>query len=140
MDTRSAKEIREQIRLEEFRERALYNSENDAYPWQDLCCANVLYYPKLIPEVTKVTDNADGTVTLLVNAICPDKHTDHLFEHEVTLYMEADGTFRYLSNRIIYRSNFELPCPQARIEAQRFDVEDFNANIEIFQTEGGTRK
>lgn len=112
------------ISLDEFRERALYDPENDAYPWQNLNCGNVMYYPELIPEVTKVTENADGTVTLLVNVICPDKHTDHLFEHEVTMNIETDGSFQYLSNRIVSRSENELPSPQALIEVQRFDVED----------------
>ena len=64
----------------------------------------------------------NGTVTLLVNVMCPDKHTDHLFEHEVTMRMEPDGSFQYLSNRIIYQGEAELPSPQARIEAQRFDA------------------
>ncbi len=112
------------ISLDEFRERALYDAENNAYPWQDLNSRNIMYYPDLIPEVTKLTENADGTVTLLVNVICPDKHTDHLFEHEVTMNIEMDGSFQYLSNRIVYRSETELPSPQARIEVQRFDVED----------------
>ena len=112
------------ISLDEFRERALYDAEIDAYPWQDVNGGNVLYYPELIPEVTKVTENADGTVTLHVNVICTDKHTDHLFEHEVTMNIETDGSFQYLSNRIVYRSENELPSPQARMEVQRFDVED----------------
>ena len=112
------------ISLDEFRKRALYDAENDAYPWQDVNGGNVLYYPELIPEVTKVTENADGTVTLHVNVICTDKHTDHLFEHEVTMNIETDGSFQYLSNKIVYRSENELPSPQARMEVQRFDVED----------------
>ena len=112
------------ISLEEFRERALYDAENDAYPWQNLNGRNILYYPELIPEVTKVTENADGTVTLYVNVICPDKHTDHLFAHEVTMKIDTDGSFQYLSNRIVYHSETELPSPQARMEVQRFDVED----------------
>ena len=110
------------ISLDEFRERALYDAENDAYPWQNLNGGNILYYPELTPEVTKVTENPDGTVTLLVNVICPDKHTDHLFEHEVTMRIEADGSFQYLSNEIVYRGKNELPSPQARIEIQRFDA------------------
>ena len=71
-----------------------------------------------------MTENPNGTVTLLVNVICPDKHTDHLFKHEVTMDIEPDGSFHYLSNRIVYRSENQLPSPQARIEVQRFDVED----------------
>ena len=111
------------ISLDEFRERALYDAESDTYPWQDLNGGNIRYYPELIPEVKKVTEHADGTVTLLVNVICPDKHTDHLFEHEVTMKIEADGSFQYLANRIVYRSKIELPSPQPRISVQRFDVE-----------------
>lgn len=30
-----------------------------------------------------------------------------------------------MSNRIVYRSEHELPSPQARIEVQRFDTESF---------------
>ncbi len=111
------------ISLDEFRERALYDAESDTYPWQDVNGGNIRYYPELIPEVTKATEHADGTVTLLVNVICPDKHTDHLFEHEVTMKIETDGSFQYLANRIVYRSKIELPSPQPRISVQRFDVE-----------------
>lgn len=110
------------ISLDEFRERAFYDAENDAYPWRDINGGNIRYYPELIPEVTKVTEHPDETVTLLVNVICPDKHTDHLFEHEVTMNIEEDGSFQYLSNRIVYRGKNELPSPQARIIVQRFEV------------------
>ena len=108
------------ISLDEFRERAYYDAENDAYPWQNLDCGNIPYYPELIPEVTKVTENADGTVTLLVNVLCPDKHTDHLFEHEVTIKPETDGSFQYLSNRIVWRSENVLPSAEARMEVRGF--------------------
>ena len=104
------------ISLDEFRERALYDAESDAYPWQDLNGGNIRYYPELFPEVIKVTENLDGIVTLLVNVICPDQHTDHLFEHEVTMHIETDNSFQYLSNRIVYRGKAELPSPQARIQ------------------------
>ena len=106
------------IPLDEFRERACYDAENDAYPWQNPDCGSIPYYPELIPEVTKVTENADGTVTLLVNVLCPDKHTDHLFEHEVTMKTETDGSFQYLANRIVWRGENELPSPQSQMEVQ----------------------
>ena len=38
--------------------------------------------------------------------------------------IETDGSFQYLSNRIVYRSDNELPSPQAGIEVLRFDAED----------------
>lgn len=106
----------------EFRKRALYDAESNTYPWQEINWENVLYYQELIPEVTKVTENSDGTVTLLVNVICPDNHAPHLFEHEVTMRIEPDGAFRYLSNKIVCRSENELPSPQTRIEVQHFNT------------------
>ena len=47
------------------------------------------------------------------------------------MHIETDGSFQYLSNRIVYRSKYELPSPQARIEAQRFDMEVGKADHEI---------
>lgn len=108
------------IPLKEFRERALYNAENGTYPWQDIDAGNVLYFPELIPEAVDLKKEPDGTVRLLVRVMCPDRHTVRLFEHEITMRMEEDGAFQYLSNRIVYRSDMELPSTQARIEAQRF--------------------
>jgi len=51
-------------------------------------------------------------------------NTDHLFKHEVTMNIETDSSFQYPSNRIVYRSENQLPSPQARIEVQRFGVDD----------------
>lgn len=105
------------ITREELRSRAMYDAVADAYPWQDISPENVLYYPGVIPEVTAVTENGDGTVTLRVNVACPDKGTASLFVHEVTVEPGADGSFRYLANRIVSRGEAELPSPQARIGA-----------------------
>ena len=44
--------------------------------------------------------------------------TDHLFEHEVTMKTETDGSFQYLANRIVWRGENELPSPQAQMEVQ----------------------
>lgn len=112
--------------LESFRKKALYDAGTDSYPWQDLYFDNVIYYPDVQPEITEVTQNGDGTVTLHVTVICPDNHTDRLFDHEVTMLLEPDGGFRYLANRITYRGDCELPSPQTRIPLQRFDASDGN--------------
>jgi len=44
--------------------------------------------------------------------------TDHLFEHEVTMKTETDGSFQYLANRIVWRGENELPSPQSQMEVQ----------------------
>lgn len=107
------------ISLKEFRERCLYDSEKDAYPWQELCCDNVTYYPTVEPEVTAYKDNKDGTFTLTVNARCGDYKTDRLFTHEVTVRPLKNGGYQYLSNKITYKSGNEMPPDCPRLPQQR---------------------
>ena len=73
------------ISIDELRERALYDAENDIYPWQDISCGNVLYYPSLVPEVTEYKEVDEHTIKLIVNVACPDYQTDKLFVHEVII-------------------------------------------------------
>lgn len=112
------------ISIDEFRKRALYDAEKDIYPWQDISCDNVLYYPSLVPDVIECTELDDYTIKLIVNVTCPDYHADKLFVHEVTIRLLEDGGYHYIGNRIIYRSDTSLPSPQARIPMQRFSMGD----------------
>ena len=111
------------ISMEEFRERALYDAENDIYPWQDISCDNVLYFPSLIPEVTECIEIDDSTKKLIVNVMCPDYQTDKLFVHEVTIRVLSDGEYQYIGNQITCRSDINIPSPQARIPVQRFSMD-----------------
>lgn len=111
------------ISMQEFRERALYDAENDIYPWQDISCDNVLYFPSLIPEVTECIEIDDSTKKLIVNVMCPDYQTDKLFVHEVTIRVLSDGEYQYIGNQITYRSDINIPSPQARIPVQRFSMD-----------------
>lgn len=52
------------------------------------------------PEVASVTNNADGTITLLVEAVWPKCKDDMAYIHEVTVRQEG-GSFKYVSNRIV---------------------------------------
>ena len=45
------------------------------------------------------TKNADGSVTLFVNAVYPNGNTSKLFTHKVTV-KDEDGKIYYLSNEI----------------------------------------
>lgn len=111
-----------EIPLDEFRKRALYNPEKDIYPWQDIDISNVSYFPAVIPEVIEYVENTDGSITLKVRVMCPDMQTDNLFTHEVTVMPGEGGGFQYLSNRITYQGEQELPSSQPRIPAQRTDT------------------
>ena len=52
------------------------------------------------PEVVSYTENNDGSLTLLVNAVYANENTSRLFSHEVTV-KDSDEGFYYLSNHII---------------------------------------
>lgn len=52
------------------------------------------------PEVAAITDNNDGTITLLVEAVWPKHMNDKVLMHEVTVRKHDDG-FDYVSNKVI---------------------------------------
>lgn len=107
------------ISLQEFRKRCLYDKEKDIYPWQEICNVNFASYPSVEPEVIKYQDNEDGTITLTVNARCNDYKTTCLFTHEVVIRKLADDKYHYLSNKVTYRSEHELPTNEPRLPMQR---------------------
>ena len=107
------------ISLQEFRKRCLYDSDKNIYPWQEICCENITTYPRVESEVIKYQDNNDGTITLTVNARCNDFKTPCLFTHEVTIRIINDSEYHYLSNKITYKSEHELPPNRPRLPPQR---------------------
>lgn len=107
------------ISLQEFRERNLYDSEKGIYPWQEICCDNVTYYPTVEQEVVNYQNNENGTFTFTVNVRCNDYKTDRLFTHEVVIRHLEDGGYQYLSNKITYKSEIELPPNKPRLLPQR---------------------
>lgn len=107
------------ISLSEFREKCLYDSEKNMYPWQPVCCENVTTYPTVEPEVINYQNNNDGTITLTVNARCNDVKSPCIFTHEVTIRIISNSEYQYLSNKITYKSDCELPPNQPRLPTQR---------------------
>ena len=61
-------------------------------------------------------ENADGTITLFVDAVWTDYFSDFAFTNEVVVFPFADGTFRYLSNKIEQK---EMELPAVAIQAGR---------------------
>ena len=82
--------------------------------------------PSLIPEVTECIEIDESTKKLIVNVMCPDYQTDKLFVHEVTIRVLSDGEYQYIGNQITYKSDIDIPSPQARIPVQRFSVDNDN--------------
>lgn len=76
----------EDVKAYEYRPRGFYEVE----------------YPNLpYPEVVSGTENADGTLTLLVNAVYPNAETSRAFTHELVVRPDEQGGFRYVANRVL---------------------------------------
>lgn len=81
---------------ETVRERCGYDAESGSYPYEMIFARP---YPPF-GEVVGYTENGDGTLTLFVDGVWPDYNSDHAFTNQIVVLPFADGTFRYLSNRI----------------------------------------
>lgn len=104
------------IDLDTFRELAQYDSDGDYYPWRPLETNDFafIWYYNIEPEVTAYSRNADGTLTLTVEALSADLKTDCLFAHEVTVRPLENGEFQYVGNRVTYQTEYGLPCTVPR--------------------------
>ena len=111
------------ISLKEFRSRSLYDSKKRAYEWVEVYCDNAKIFPSVEPEIVKCSENNDGTFTLTVNVRCNDCKTDRLFTHEVTVEPLSDGAYRYMGNKITYKSEYELPPNFPRLPPQRGETD-----------------
>lgn len=89
------------IDKETLRTQAAYSQQDERYDYRtrgfydNAASPNVPY-----PEVVAYRENKDGTVTLTVNAVWPQKHMDEVFGHEVTVRPDENGGFQYVSNRV----------------------------------------
>lgn len=77
----------EDVKAYEYRPRGFYEVE----------------YPNLpYPEVVSGTENADGTLALLVNAVYPNAETSRAFTHELIVRPDEQNGFQYVSNRVLH--------------------------------------
>lgn len=88
---------------EQLEKYAAYDTKKQTYVWQPLGCLN--YNPTVlgtaVPEVTNIKENADGTITLTVDALCEMLvHEEAAMTHELTVRILEDGSFQYLGNKI----------------------------------------
>lgn len=97
---------------------AAFDKKKQTYLWQRLGCLN--YTPSFLgtstPEVSKIKKNPDGTVTLTVDAVCEMVLCDEAaITHELTVRFAADGSFQYISNKILHGGMQDIPDYQYRI-------------------------
>ena len=84
------------VTVEQLRECCGYDEDSNSYEYEKM---HVTQYPPF-GEVVDYTENADGTITLIVDGVWPDHNTDRAFRNTVVVQPFEDGTFRYLSNSI----------------------------------------
>lgn len=109
------------ITVEEIREYAAFDEKNQTYLYAGLGCVSYAptYFGTSLPEVTDIKENADGTVTLTVDAVCDMVIcNDAVITHELTVKLEKDGSFRYLGNKILNNGEKDIPEYQYRIPTQ----------------------
>lgn len=94
------------VSVEQLRAYCRYDEDNNSYEY-DMIFASP--YPPF-GEVVDYTENADGTITLIVDGVWPDYNSDRAFTNRLVVQPFADGTFRYISNSI---EEIELELPQA---------------------------
>ena len=84
------------LTVEQLREHCGYDEDSDSYEYEKM---HVTQHPPF-GEVVDYTENADGTITLIVDGVWPDRNTDLAFRNTVVVQPFEDGTFRYLSNSL----------------------------------------
>lgn len=105
----------------QIRKYAVFDAEKQTYAWARLGCFNYIptFFDTSVPEVTDVKENEDGTITLLVDAVCEmELCNDAVITHELTVRFAEDGSFRYMGNKIRNNGIEDIPDYQYRIRAE----------------------
>ena len=109
------------ISREELRAAAWYKEETDTYPWRPVHGDDLTAWelPVYFSEITACTQKPDGTITLTVQVASPEKMTNNLFSHEVTIRPLNNGSFQYAGNRVTYVNQWGLPPTMERFELDK---------------------
>lgn len=93
-----------------LRKRTVYHVESNVYQYRPRGMNDVARITNIpYPEVVDYRENNDGTLTLTVDAVWPEKMMERAFSHEVVIRPLSDGGFQYVSNRVIPVENAVEP-------------------------------
>lgn len=101
---------------EEIRQYGAYNEEKGTYPWVAINAWNRLPQLQPFPEVVECTENDDGTLSVLVEAVFVEEGVDCAFRHTVTLREDENGDYKYLGNKVDWENVYRIPTYKARRE------------------------
>lgn len=101
-----------------LRKYADYDPVSESYPYRPIQTNDFvkLWYFSIDPVVTAKRENPDGTITLCVEVLSRDVKCDCVFAHEVTIRPLSNGDFQYVSNQVVYISEYGLPYNQSRMQ------------------------
>lgn len=91
-----------QLDYKELRKKATYLPEDQTYEYRPRGFYEVEYPEIPYPEVVDYTENSDGTLTLIVNAVYPEENTSRAYTHKTVVRPLNNGSFQYVSNQIIF--------------------------------------
>lgn len=89
------------INIRTLRSQTAYMPSEKVYAYRPRGLYEIECTSQPVPEVTEYTENADGTLTLTVNAVFSYENTAKAFSHEVTIRLQENGAFQYVSNRML---------------------------------------
>ncbi len=91
------------VTVEELTKYAAFDKEKQSYIWKRLGPLThvATNFSASIPEVTEITGNPDGTISVFIDVVCEPRGEDALFRHALTIQIQENGAVRYLSNRIL---------------------------------------
>ncbi len=92
------------VSIEQLRKHCRYIEDSASYPYEMIYASP---YPPF-GEVIDYTENANGTITLMVDGVWSDYNSDCAFTNQIVVQPFEDGTFKYLSNSI-EQKELELP-------------------------------
>ena len=90
-----------QISSEILQSKTVYHPEEKRYEYKPRGLEEVEYPEYPYPEVTEYKKNANGTLTLKVNAVFPYRGISKVYTHEVTVRETSGGEIKYVANRIV---------------------------------------
>ena len=104
--------------VQTLRQLAQYDAQTDTYPWHQVDSndyAFYLSYYTIEPELIACRTNADGTLSLTVQALSTDLGIDCLFSHEVTVRPMEEGGFQFVGNKMLSQTERGLPFCEPRL-------------------------
>ena len=89
------------IDREALRLKTTYLSKDAMYEYRPRGFYEVEYPDIPYPEVVSYTENQDGTITLIINAVYPDENTSKSYSHKTVIRPLGEEDFQYVSNEIL---------------------------------------